>query len=265
MPPDHDERSREVQGIPSTAALGNHPLHPMVIPFPLAFLSTVACTDLAYMRSGDPFWARASRWLLRAGIASGAAAGVVGAADWLTIKDAHSRPEGRLHAAGNIAALGLALASLERRRRSRDSGIDNRDLAMSAGLAALLGLTGWLGGELSYRYGIGVAGNRQSRSAIGKDRGRASARRDFGREDYKPEAYRRREYDDYEARGHAGYGRASGRPADEGNARWGRAQGVPAPDGDARYGRASGVPAPGGHSRYGRARGVAYQEAAEEL
>lgn len=222
---DHDDRSREVRGIPGTATLGDHPIHPMLVPFPLAFLGTVACTDLAYLRSGDPFWARASGWLLRAGVASGAAAGVVGAADWLTIERARSRPAGMVHAAGNLVVLGLALASLERRRRHGGRHVDGRDMALSAGLAALLGVTGWFGGELAYRHGIGVAGEAD------------------------PEA------------GHEGHGRAPEVPARDGNPRWGRAPGASVPDGGVRYGRAAGVPETGGHSRYGRARGVSYQDA----
>jgi uncharacterized membrane protein len=266
MLPDHDERSREVEGIPSTATLGGHPIHPVLVPFPLVFLSTVACTDLAYLKSGDPFWSRASGWLLRAGIASGAAAGIFGAADWLTIGRARSRPAGKIHAAGNVAALGLALASLERRRRRRDPEIDTRDLALSAGLAALLGVTGWLGGELSYRHGIGVIGEDPSEHAPERSRGRVSGRRDGGyRDGYRDigrdTGRRRAEYADA-GRGHEEYGRATGRPADDGNPRWGRAQGVPADDGGVRYGRAPGVPVEGGHSRYGRARGVAYEETA---
>src|SRR6185437_5872905 len=52
----------------STAKVGSHPLHPMLIPFPVAFLVAAFVTDLAFIGTGDGFWARASMWLIGAGI-----------------------------------------------------------------------------------------------------------------------------------------------------------------------------------------------------
>ena len=48
----------------STAQIAGHPLHPMLIPFPVAFLvATLAC-DLIFWRTGNPAWATASLDLL---------------------------------------------------------------------------------------------------------------------------------------------------------------------------------------------------------
>jgi hypothetical protein len=55
------ERSRP-DPVPSTAAIGGHPIHPMLIPFPIAFLVGVLATDLAYWGTVNAFWARASSW-----------------------------------------------------------------------------------------------------------------------------------------------------------------------------------------------------------
>ena len=68
----------------STAKIGDHPIHPMLIPFPIAFFVATLLCDIAYARSGNGDWATASMWLLGAGVvmamlaAEGALLGVVG-------------------------------------------------------------------------------------------------------------------------------------------------------------------------------------------
>jgi uncharacterized membrane protein len=147
-----------VRGLPSTAAVAGHPIHPMVVPYPIAFLTTALVTDVAARRTGDPFWTRASGLLLGAGIATGLAAGLIGAIDYFTIRRAREKPAGRLHAYGNVAALGLAAVNLAARGRDED-GPSASDLALTAATAALVGVTGWMGAELSYRHMVGVAGH----------------------------------------------------------------------------------------------------------
>lgn len=149
-----------LRGVPSTAAVGGHPIHPMLVPFPIVFLTTALATDLAARRTGDPFWAEASRWLLRAGLVSGVAAGTVGAIDFLTVRRARERTEGPLHAIGNAVALALTAANLAA-RRDRPEGAEpgTGEILLSAATAAILGFTAWAGGELSYRHMIGVSGH----------------------------------------------------------------------------------------------------------
>jgi uncharacterized membrane protein len=128
----------------------------MLIPFPIALLTAALGTDVAGQRSPDPFWPRASRLLLTSGLATGLAAGAVGSLDYATIERARAVTAGRLHAIGNVAALGLTAANLFA-RRDRPRRIVASDVALTAAVAGLLAVTGFLGGELSYRYKIGVA------------------------------------------------------------------------------------------------------------
>jgi uncharacterized membrane protein len=155
-PVDRDD-AEPLRGVPSTAAIAGHPIHPMLIPYPVAFLTSAVATDLMGRSSGDPFWNRASATLLRAGLVGGIAAGLVGAIDFFTIKRARTKPVGRLHAYGNVAALALAGLSLALRR----DGERPSDAAMGTALATatLVGLTGWAGAELSYRHMVGVYGH----------------------------------------------------------------------------------------------------------
>lgn len=170
----YDRHGPPASGVASTAAVMGHPIHPMLIPYPLAFLTAVAATDYAYTRTGDRFWAEASRWLLRAGLASGAAAGVFGAIDYMTIHRAHESGTGKVHAYGNMAAMALATANLMARREDPERPIRGKGMALSAAVLAILGVTGWAGGELSYRHGVGVSGERRRQALATGGRARES-------------------------------------------------------------------------------------------
>ena len=128
-------------GVPSTAAIFGHPIHPKIVPYPVAFLTAALATDLAARATRDPFWGWASGWLLGAGIASGVTAGAVGAIDYCTIRRAREAKVGQLHAVGNPVALGLAAVSLALRRGPPDGIPGDGAVAATAGMIALLGLT----------------------------------------------------------------------------------------------------------------------------
>lgn len=147
----------------SKAALGGHPIHPMLIPYPISFLTSALATDVAARRTGDPFWSRASRTLLLAGLGTGLAAGAVGAVDYVGVERVRQHAAGPLHAAGNVAA--LALTGLNLGLRGDRDGVSRQSLVLSAVVAGMLGVTGWLGGELSYRYKVGVM-ERQDAPAL---------------------------------------------------------------------------------------------------
>ena len=143
-------------GVESTAAVFHHPIHPMVIAFPVATLMAAPAADLAARATGDKFWRRAGRWLLAGGLASGAAASAVGLVDYLAIPQVRRLPSAHVHAAGNMVGLALAGANLLRRPADDRSGPDGVAIGLSLATVALLGVTAWLGGELSYRHGVGV-------------------------------------------------------------------------------------------------------------
>lgn len=139
---------------PSTAAIAGHPLHPALVPLPIGAAALAFVSDLAAARTGDAFWARCSRWLLRASLITGAAAAPLGSVDLLTIPAARRLPSAWVHAAGNSLVLLLTLLEVVRRRggvRATEAAPDRTGFAL-----ALLGISGWLGGELSYRHRIGV-------------------------------------------------------------------------------------------------------------
>lgn len=144
------------KGVPSTAALAEHPIHPILIPFPIAFLVGALAADLAYWGTLDPFWARAALWLVGAGLVTGAVAAAAGLVDFFSIERARTHQDGWIHFIGNAAVIVLAFVSLLLRVDDMEGAILPWGLVLSAVIAVLLVVTGWYGGELSYRYKIGV-------------------------------------------------------------------------------------------------------------
>ncbi len=146
----------EPDAVPSTAAIAGHPIHPMLVPFPIAFLVGTLLADIAYLISDDRFWAEAARWLVGAGFVGGAAAAVFGLTDFLTIPYVRQLNLARLHFIGNALALVLALISLIIRLGNAEDAVVPTGLILSLLISGILLGTGWLGGELSYRHRIGV-------------------------------------------------------------------------------------------------------------
>lgn len=142
--------------VEAVAAIGGHPLHPMVVPLPIGSFVGAFLADAAYARTRDPFWARSARYLTTAGIVTGVLAGTLGAMDFTGRRRVRSHAAAWVHAGGNVAVLGLALVSGALRSRDERAAVSRGALAISAVSAAILGVTGWLGGELAYRSRIGV-------------------------------------------------------------------------------------------------------------
>jgi uncharacterized membrane protein len=65
----------------STASIGGHPIHPMLIPFPIAFFVATLVCDVVFWRNGNTAVGTASTWLLEAGLVTAALAAVAGLAD----------------------------------------------------------------------------------------------------------------------------------------------------------------------------------------
>jgi uncharacterized membrane protein len=139
--------------VESTAAIARHPLHPMIVPFPIAFLVGAALADIAFMTSDDAFWARAALWLVGAGVVGGALAAVLGLIDYLTIERARTVSAGRIHLIGNALAVVLSLVSWIMRDGET---VTTAQMIISIVVVLILVFTGWFGGELAYRYKIGV-------------------------------------------------------------------------------------------------------------
>jgi len=141
----------------STASIAGHPLHPMLIPFPIAFFVSTFVCDLAFWRTGDPFWATVALWLLGAGLLMAALAAVIGLIDVLGEPRIRSLNDTWWHAGGNIIAVVIALYNWYLRYTSGEAAVVPIGLLLSLIVVCILLFTGWKGWNLVYRHRVGVA------------------------------------------------------------------------------------------------------------
>jgi uncharacterized membrane protein len=140
----------------SRAKLFGHPIHQMLIVFPLGLLAMAILFDLLALGSGNGYWSEIAFWMMAAGVITGLIAAPFGAIDWLAIPTGtRARRIGALHGIGNvIVVLLFAVSWLFRRDAPAAPGGLALLLSFAGGVLALG--TGWLGGELVDRLGIGV-------------------------------------------------------------------------------------------------------------
>ncbi len=140
----------------SRAKLFGHPIHQMLIVFPLGLLATSLFFDVIALAVNHEGLFQASYYMIAAGVVSALIAAVFGLIDFLGIpKGTRAKRVGLLHGGGNVVVVVLFAASWLLRR---GSPTDPATLAivLSATGFALAGVTGWLGGELVDRLGVGV-------------------------------------------------------------------------------------------------------------
>ncbi len=140
----------------SKAKLLGHPIHPMLIVFPLGLLATAVAFDIVALVQNDSSWFHISFWMIAAGIIGGLCAAVFGLIDWLAIPaGTRAKRIGLWHGGLNVVVVLLfAVSWLIRNAGQQVPSSGALVLSFAAVLIALVG--GWLGGELVDRLGVGV-------------------------------------------------------------------------------------------------------------
>jgi uncharacterized membrane protein len=140
----------------SKAKIFGHAIHPILIVFPLGLLATAVVFDAIGWATGSGKWLEISFWMIAAGIIGGLAAALFGLIDWLAIpSNTRAKTIGLWHGLGNLVVMVLFGASwLLRMPNPPNPGVLPVMLSLSGAVLALV--TGWLGGELVERLGVGV-------------------------------------------------------------------------------------------------------------
>ncbi len=149
-------KDEDREPIHSRAAFFGHPLHPMLVHFPVAALLGVVLVDAAFLLVGDPFWARAGVWLAGVGTIGGWCAAVPGMVDLLSVARIRELVTAWCHAL--LAVMMLSLASLNWVMRLPDHGVGMQPWPFYLSLltAVMISVASWLGGKLVYHQTVAV-------------------------------------------------------------------------------------------------------------
>jgi uncharacterized membrane protein len=141
----------------SKAKLLGHPVHPMLVVFPLGLFATSLIFDLIYLGNGSGRLADASFWMISAGIIGGLAAAVFGLIDWLAIPaGTRAKAIGLWHGIGNVGVVLLFIISWSLRYDGLTTAPSGGAVTLSVLGILLAVVTGWMGAELVDRLGVGV-------------------------------------------------------------------------------------------------------------
>src|SRR5215204_531819 len=142
----------------SPASLNGHPIHPMIIPFPLALWVFSLVADIIYLWRGNPVW---KDWIafysLLAGTIGAIVAAVPGLIDWLSLTDKAIFKIANWHARLNVIALIVFAGSCYLRTTSGArlvSGSYTIPVVLSILGVLLITVSGWLGGEMVFKHGV---------------------------------------------------------------------------------------------------------------
>lgn len=140
----------------SRAKMFGHAIHPMLIVFPLGLFTVAVVFDIIRLAGARGAWGDAALYVIGAGVIGGLLAAVFGLIDWLALP-ARTRAKsiGLWHGGGNVVIVVLfVISGLLRLSDPAHPGILAFILALVGVLLATV--TGWMGGELVERLGVGV-------------------------------------------------------------------------------------------------------------
>lgn len=141
----------------STARIMGHPIHAMLVTFPIAFFVGALVTDVVYARTANLMWQYFSIWLITAGLIMGGLAATAGLVDYLGDRRVRQAKPATPHMVLNILALALSLLNAFVHSRDGWTAVVPDGLVLSGVVVLILGVSAWLGGSLTYRHGVGVA------------------------------------------------------------------------------------------------------------
>ena len=141
----------------STAQIMGHPIHAMLVTFPIAFFVGAFATDIVYARTSNLMWQYFSIWLISAGLVMGGLAAAAGMVDYLGDRRVRQAKPATPHMVLNIVAMALSLLNAFVHSRDGWTAVVPDGLVLSGVVVLILGVSAWLGGSLTYRHGVGVA------------------------------------------------------------------------------------------------------------
>lgn len=140
----------------SFIAIAGHPLHPMLVAFPIAYVIGTLASDAAFWWTGDPFWARMSVWVIGVGFVMGSIAAVAGMLDFMIVHEIRRHVTSWSHFLAAIMLLSLTAANWWLRVPDPVGGLLPWGIFLSGVSAVSLTFAGWLGGRLVFDHNVGT-------------------------------------------------------------------------------------------------------------
>lgn len=144
------------KGTGTVVAISRHPLHPMLVTFPIALLVSGLASDLAYLFLSDPFWARMSLWLVGIGTSMGILAGTSGAIELLAVAGIRRRAAAWNHFVMGTMLLAVGFTNWFWRLPDAAAAILPLGIYLSSISVLLVIVTGWMGGKLVFDEEVGI-------------------------------------------------------------------------------------------------------------
>ena len=141
----------------SKTKLFGHPIHPVLVVFPLGLFVTAVIFDILYLILGNPVFPTVSFYTIATGVIGGLLAAIFGFIDWLALpNNSRAKYIGGWHGIGNFVIVVMFAISWLLRSDNANFVPGRPALILTFAAVALALITGWLGGELVYRLGVGV-------------------------------------------------------------------------------------------------------------
>jgi len=137
------------------ASIKGHPLHAMLIVFPVGlFIFSLICDIIARSVADPTPWLISARYSMVAGFIGALVAAVPGAIDLLSIRRDDVRTIGLTHMGINLVVVALYAVNIWLRIwRTGDTAVT---LWLAVLAVILLGVSGWLGGQMVHVHRVGV-------------------------------------------------------------------------------------------------------------
>ncbi len=138
----------------SPASIKKHPIHPMLVGFPIGLWVFALVCDAVHAAGGSAAWQTVGTFCVAGGIVGALLAAVPGVIDYFSIDEAEMKRIANLHLAVNLGAVIVFAINLWLRLRLPVES--NVPLALSLFGVLAIGIGGWLGGEMVYVKGMAV-------------------------------------------------------------------------------------------------------------
>ncbi|MET1756088.1 DUF2231 domain-containing protein [Novosphingobium sp. RD2P27] len=141
----------------SRIAIAGHPVHAMLVSFPIALTTCAWGADIFYWATGDLFWARAALWASGMAFLMGLLAGLSGTVELLVVPGIRARAASWTHFIIAMTLLAVLGANWGYRLYGYEEMLLPYGLLLSSLSAAFAGFAGWHGGKLVFDYQVGTS------------------------------------------------------------------------------------------------------------